>query len=92
MSYDIDFWKYKDGVRLDHQKVYQRLSNGEQVDGLETLPIAEIVAAVNSAFSMGWEHPDEESWESGDRAFQIFTTPQFVRFDCYGLEDKDIDA
>ena len=90
MSYDLDFWKYKEGIRLNHQKVYERLSNGDQVDGLETLPIPEIIAAVSSAFSAGWEHPDKETWEGGDRGiFQVFTTPQFFRFDCYGMEDED---
>jgi hypothetical protein len=67
-------------------------SNGEHVDGLETLPIPEIVSAVNSAFSFGWEHTDEESWEGGDRGiFQIVTTPQFFRFDCYGMEGEDMN-
>jgi hypothetical protein len=47
---------------------------------------------VKSAFSIGWDHPDEESWEGGDRGmFQIFTTLQFFRFDCYGMEDEDTD-
>jgi hypothetical protein len=92
MSYDLDFWKYKDGTRLQHQEVYERLSNGDQVDGLEPLPIPEIIAAVTSAFSAGWEHSDEETWEGGDRGtFQIFTTPQFFRFDCYGMEDQDMN-
>ncbi len=92
MSYDLDFWKYKEGVHLNHQKVYERLSNGEHMDGLETLPIPEILAAVNGAFSVGWEHPDEESWEGGDRgSFQVFTTMQFVRFDCYGMEGEDMN-
>jgi len=77
---------------LNHQNVYEHLSNGETVDGLEPLPISEILAAVKSVFSTGWEHPDEESWEGGDRgAFQIFTTPQFFRFDRYGMEDEDMN-
>ena len=62
MSYDLDFWKYKAGVDLNHQQVYERLSNGHSVDGLETLPIPEMIAAVASAFSAGWEHSDEETW------------------------------
>ena len=91
MSYDIDFWRYKEGVRLNHQKVYERLSNGHHVDGLETLPIPEITAAVKAAFS-NWEHPDEETWDGGERGtFQIFTTPPFFRFDCYGMEDDGLD-
>lgn len=91
MGYDIDFWRYQEGVRLNHQKVYERLSSGKDVDGLETLPIPEIAAAVKAAFS-DWEHPDEETWDGGDRgAFQIFTTSQFLRFDLYGVDDSDSD-
>ena len=37
MSYDLDFWRYKSGVKLDHQLVYEQLSNGEaaQVLGIQ---------------------------------------------------------
>ena len=87
MSYDLDFWKYKDGVRLNHQRVYEHLSEGRHVEGLESLPISEIVVAVTKAFADGWEHSDLETWDGGERGtFQIYTTPQFVRFDCYGME------
>ncbi|WP_321475349.1 hypothetical protein [uncultured Paludibaculum sp.] len=92
MSYDLDFWKYKDGICLDHQDVYERLSNGEEVDGLETLPIPEMLGAVEREFSTDWMHDDEETWESDDRGcFQTFTTAQFFRVDCYGMEDGDMN-
>lgn len=91
MSYDISFWRYRAGARLNHQTVYERLSSGQHVDGLETLPISEITATVQAAFS-NWEHSDEETWDGGDRGiFQVFTTPQFFRFDLYGVDDGDID-
>jgi hypothetical protein len=31
MSYDLNFWRYKDEVYQDNQEVYERLSNGETV-------------------------------------------------------------
>ena len=40
MSYDLDFWKYQDGVYLDNQTVYEKACcDGERVEGLEELPI-----------------------------------------------------
>ena len=47
MSYDLNFWKYKNGIYLKHQKVYESLSDGEYVDGLEDLPIEEILQHLN---------------------------------------------
>ena len=91
MSYDIDFWRYEKGIRLNHQEVYERLSDGQHVNGLENLPISEITAAVKTAFA-DWERPDEETWDGGDRgSFQMFTTPQFFRFDLYRVEDVDVN-
>jgi hypothetical protein len=92
MSYDLDFWKYREGVSLNHQGVYERLSNGEFVDGLETLPISAMIEAVKSAFSPGWEQTDSETWDGGERGiFQVFTTSQFFRADCYGMEGDDMN-
>lgn len=92
MSYNLHFWKYKDGVRLNHQKVCKRLSAGQAVEGLELIPIPEIISAIETAFKVGWDRPDKETWEGGDRGvFQVFTTPQFFRFDLYGLEAGDIE-
>jgi hypothetical protein len=39
MSYDLNFWKYLPGTVLDYLETYQKLSDGEEVDGLEELPI-----------------------------------------------------
>ena len=92
MSYDLDFWKYKPGVMLDHQQVYERLSDGQQVEGLCDLPIVDILQRVKIVFTdAGWEQLDELNWEGDDGAFQIFTTPQFIRFDCYSMDGDDMN-
>ena len=89
MSYDLNFWKCRQGVDLEHQAVYERLSGGEHVDGLEELPIATIRAKIAEAFREGWEQLDPDTWESSDSGmFQLFTTPQFFRVDCYGMEGE----
>ena len=42
MSYDLNFWKYKENVYLDNQNVYEALSDERNVEGLEDIPIHEI--------------------------------------------------
>ncbi len=92
MSYDLNFWKYKTGVSQNHQDVYEKLSDGQNVDELEELPIPELLKRVNDVFlSAGWEKLDESNWESDKGAFQIYTTPQFFRIDCYGMEGADMN-
>ena len=94
MSYDLNFWKYRSGVYLEHQSTYERLSNGEAVEGLEVLPIGDLIGALEREFSArpGWERTDEESWESeSSGSFQIFQTPQFLRVDCYGMSGEDMN-
>ncbi len=92
MSIDLDFWKYKDGVYLDNQDVYERACcDGEEIEGLEMLPIADIMKRVEQVFS-DWERPIETHFEHKRRgSIEIFTTPQAVRFDCYGLEIDDLN-
>jgi hypothetical protein len=91
MSYDIDFWRYKRGVSSDHQAVYQALSAGQQVEGLEDLPLSAILARLQEVLP-GWKLTDGETWESHGRIFQIYTTPQFFRVACYDLSEEEINA
>ena len=63
MSYDINFWRYKPGISLDHQEVYEQLSDGKRVEGLEDLPIREMLVddLSGQAEAQGmpsWRHRD----------------------------------
>ena len=92
MSYDLCFWKYRESVSLDHQRVYERLCDGEEVEGLETLPITQVVARIRSTFA-GWQQLDECTFDGGDRGtFQLYTTPQLLRVDCYGMNGDDMNV
>lgn len=91
MSYDLDFWRYKPGVKRDHQEVYEQLSDGEHVDGLEDLPIDIITRRINEVFS-DWQKLDDVTFDGGDRGgFQLFTTSQFFRIDCYEMDGDDMN-
>jgi hypothetical protein len=91
MSYDLDLWRYKAGVKLDHQKVYEQLSAGEHVEGVDDLPIDAVMRRVNEVFS-DWEKLDTVTFDGGDRGtFQLFTTPQFFRVDCYGMSGEEMN-
>ncbi len=93
MSYDLNFWKYKKGVNLNNQEVYEKCSDEEIIEGLEELPVDLILTKINDEF-IKWRtedsHLDFENPE-GKGSFQVFTTNQFVRFDCYGMYGDDMN-
>jgi hypothetical protein len=93
MSYDLNFWRYEDETAAyDHQAVYERLSNGEFVEALREIPADAIIGRISEVFAApDWATEDEETWESNDGAFQVYITPQLLRFDCYGTNGDDMN-
>ena len=93
MSMDLNFWKYKEGAIHDNDRIYKRACcDGEVAEELESLPIDEILKKTASAFS-DWTVLDQSHYEKeGKGAFEIFTTSQIVRFDCYGMQEADMNA
>ena len=92
MSMDMNFWKYKKGIYLDNDEVYAKACcNGEEIGGLEQLPIKEILNKVSKVFT-SWRALDIGNYEKeGCGSFSIFTTSQIVRFDCYGMTENDMN-
>jgi hypothetical protein len=90
--YELVFWKYQDGIYLNHHLVYEAITEQEIVEGLEDLPVDVIMNRINSVFS-NWEKVDENSWKNskGKGAFQVKSTPQSIQIDCYGTEGKTMD-
>ncbi|WP_310379281.1 hypothetical protein [Flavobacterium sp.] len=90
--YEILFWKYQDGIYLNHHLVYEALVEQEIVGGLEELPVIVILNRINSVFS-NWEKVDENSWKNpnGKGAFHVKTTSQSIKIDCYGTEGKTMN-
>lgn len=93
MSMDLSFWKYKEGAVHDDTRVYElACCDGEAAEGLENLPIEEIIKKIAFVFS-DWTALDCSNYEKEGRgAFQIFTTPQIVRLDCYGMQGEDMNT
>ena len=90
--YQLFFWKYNEEIYLNHQEVCESLELQLDVEGLEELPITVIINRVNTLF-LNWERVDKDSWKNneGKGAFQVLTTSQSVRIDCYGTEGKTMD-
>jgi hypothetical protein len=74
--YELLFWKYQDGIYLNHHLVYEALVEQETVEGLEELPVQVILNRIVCIFKMG--KVDESSWKNtnGVGAFHINTTPK----------------
>jgi len=87
---DLNFWKYKENTTFDAQDVYKKLSDGAYIDGLVHLPIQKILKDVEIAFK-SWIKESEYAYEGEHGAFTIYTTEQFVRFDCYGMRQDDLN-
>ena len=90
--YELLFWKYSEGVYMNHQEVYEALEEDEVVVGLESLPTEVMVNRINSVFSK-WERVDANSWKNtdGPGAFYVKTTPHSVKIDCYGTVGTTMD-
>lgn len=92
MSIDLNFWKYESDTYLDNAIVYQKACcNNEKIEGLEVLPIEDILKEIAIVFH-DWNSFGLFDYEQkeGQGSFQISTTSQTVRFDCYSMEQADI--
>ncbi len=83
MSYDLNFWKYSPGVYLEHQELYERLSAGTAVAGLEQLPVAEIRERIAKAFG-DWERIGEHDWEKKAKVLSRYS-PQLSMYESIAM-------
>lgn len=94
MSMDLNFWKYKKNITHDHTAIYQvACCDGKLMEELETLLIDEILKRISVVFA-DWtiQNHGKDFEKEGHGAFQIFTTPQIVRFDCNGMQENDMNT
>lgn len=90
MSRDLNFWKYKEKISLKNNEVYAKLSDGEYVEGIQELPISNIIKSIDHVLS-SWNKLDEAHYENGEEMVELFTTTQFVRFDCYQVSEEHMN-
>ena len=94
MSVDLNFWKYKENAVQDHAAIYRTACcDGEVMEELEILSVDDIQKKVADSFPDWTIHEGGRDFEKeGHGAFQIFTTSQIVRFDCYDMQEADLNA
>ena len=84
MARDLSFWKYKKNVVADDSEVYAKLSEGNLLESVDSLPVDEIYDEINTVYS-GWNWKNKYNLQIGEQMIEIFMTEQFVRFDCYNV-------
>lgn len=84
MARDLSFWKYKKNVNTDDAEVYAKLSAGDLLESVDTLPISEIYDELKTVYSE-WNWKSKYTLELVEQMIEIFMTEQFVRFDCYNV-------
>ncbi len=94
MSVDLDFWRYKDGVEHQNDIVYQTACcDGKLMESLDFLPIDQILKKISTVFSEWIIQDNGKNFEKeGHGAFEIFTTAQMVRLNCYHMQKTDINS
>jgi hypothetical protein len=71
MSYDLCCWRYTTTPKESAQATYERLSEGDEVDGLALLPVAEIKTRFIEFFPSIEDYGMELNWEGDRGAFQV---------------------
>ncbi len=89
MSRDLSFWKTKRTAEMGNSEIYLKLSNEEYLDFVDEIPEERIIGDFKRVFSDWYE--DNFYFEKGDEAFDLMVTPQFVRTDCYGMTEDNMN-
>jgi len=74
---------------MGNSEIYLKLSNEEYLDFVDEIPEERIIGDFKRVFSDWYE--DNFYFEKGDEAFDLMVTPQFVRTDCYGMTEDNMN-
>ena len=71
MSYELIFWRQEHETNLEPLAIYQSLNDGEHVPSLATLPVDDMLRALQTSFSAAVLEPNGDQewliWASRDR-------------------------
>lgn len=90
----LAFWKYEDGEHGDDRLVYEQAClGGCAMEGLETLPVEELVDRLGGLFS-GWvAHCDGLGFQNiRGGSFRVTYTQKAFLFECLGMDEDDLNA
>lgn len=94
MSYNLAFWA--DGDDLDPQETYAALNAGEHVNGVRTIDVAAVEAALTAQLA-GWRREGNilqppGADPNGAPAFDVSIGTQLAEFVGYGTDGDDYNA
>lgn len=84
MSYDLNFWNEPEDFKLAPLDVYRSLSDGLPVEGLSQIDVSGFYKRIIQEFPGTEESNGFLDWEGEENSFQVFSSSQHVRVDCYG--------
>ena len=90
MGRDLSFWKEKRKLQIKNSEIYEELTKGNYLDCICDIPSTQILQDFMLEFAE-WEHLDDSYFEKGNESFQLFVTKQFVRADCYGMTEENVN-
>lgn len=90
MGRDLSFWKKKEDLQVKNSEIYEKLTKGKYLDCICDIPSQRILQDFKSEFAE-WEYFDDLYFEKGDEAFQLLITKQFVRTDCCGMSQQNMN-
>lgn len=90
MGRDLSFWKQKNSLQMNNSKIYQELTKGNYLDFICDIPSEEILKEFKVEFSE-WEYSDDLYFKKGNELFQLYITKQFVRADCFSMNEKNMN-
>lgn len=91
MANVLFLWREQEEVELQADKVQRLLESDQEVEGLADLPIREILDRVKAEFPGCRENAGLLAWNSGDEAFRMSWTWQYVRIECENLHEENRD-
>ncbi len=84
MSYDLNFWNEPVGFKAAPLDVYRSLSDSASFDGLSQIDVSGFYKRIIQEFPNTEESNGFLDWEGEDNSFQVSSSTQHVRIDCYG--------
>lgn len=90
MSRDLSFWRNKGTANMSDNEIYNNLSNENTLDFIDEIPVEQIMDDFKLEFK-DWDIEDNRDFEKGQESFQLMLTQQFVRVDCYGVSEFNMN-
>lgn len=90
MGRDLSFWRSRKAADISNREIYIKLSDGDTLDFIDEIPTELIMEDFKSEFA-DWETEDDKSFEKGQEYFEIMSTNQFVRVDCYSVSESGMN-